>query len=182
MLFRSNEEFEQSSGPVRLGRTISWACHKSRSVELGEFELRPGRNQITVRSESNSGLRIYSLWLVRLPSSQPSEPGSFTLDNFSSSANQITLDARADRDGFLLLNEVHYPGWEAPVDGKPAEIPRADTLFRALVLPAGSHRIEMRFRPRYFAWGAAVSLFTLFGFLVLVGSQWRKRASSRLGG
>ncbi|OFV97614.1 MAG: hypothetical protein A3H28_12900 [Acidobacteria bacterium RIFCSPLOWO2_02_FULL_61_28] len=171
-----NENNTQSQDPVPLQVTYDWVCHKARTVELGEVELGPGTNQITVRSEEDSVVNIYSLWLVRIPPAAPPEPVTFSFDNFSAAANQISFDVRVDRDGFLLLNEIHYPGWEATLDGKPVELLRADTIFRSLYVPSGSHRIGMRFRPRYFAWGAAGSLLTLGSFLGVLIVRRRRRS------
>ena len=170
----------QGSGPVRLSGTNNWLCSRARTVELGEFELRPGTNQITLYSVTDSIVNLYSMWLVRL--SPPPEPNRFSLDHFSYSANRISLDARVEEDGFLLLNEIHYPGWQATLDGKPVEILRADTIFRAVYVPAGSHRIEMRFEPRYFALGAAISLLTLAAFLACCAVQWRRRGAAPSAG
>src|SRR5262249_10948030 len=38
---------------------------------------------------------------------------------------------------------------------------RANLFFRALVLPAGNHRVEFRYQPRSFAIGLVVSLLSL---------------------
>lgn len=161
----------QLSETVRLPATHEWRCHNARTLELGEFELASGTNEITLRSEVNSLLQIYSLWLVRVPSPNPLGTMFFSFENFFASANEISLDVRVGRDGFLLLNEIQYPGWEATMDGQPIEILRADTIFRMMYVPAGSHRIEMRFRPRYFVWGATVSILTLTAFLVYAATH-----------
>jgi len=110
-------------------------------------------------------MNVYTLWLVRLP--EITAPGAvdFSFSNFSFSANHSSFQAELPRDGFILLNEIYYPGWEATVDGQPAEILRADHIFRTLAVSAGSHQIEMRFRPRNFWLGATVSLLTLAGLL-----------------
>ena len=67
----ANDGEAQSHAPVRLPMTYEWGCYKSRTEELGEFEIRPGHNQITLHFEADSGIHIYSLWLVRLPASPP---------------------------------------------------------------------------------------------------------------
>jgi hypothetical protein len=168
-------ERKQRSGPITLPGTFGWGCHKSRTADLGTFEIAQGSNRLTISSMAPSDIHIYSLWMVRLPSSAPAESGSFTFDSYSASANHIVFRSHQTRDGFILLNEIYYPGWQADVDGKPVEILRADGIFRALFTAAGDHRIEFRFRPRHFAWGAAISLLTLLGYLGYVALIWRKR-------
>ena len=57
--------------------------------------------------------------------------------------------ARSAQGGVAVFSEVFFPwGWEATVDGTPAEIGRVDYLLRAIRIPAGEHTVEMRFDPR----------------------------------
>ena len=75
----------------------------------------------------------------------------------------------------MLLNQIYYPGWEATLDERAAGILRANTIFRTMYISSGAHRIEMRFRPRHLAWGAAVSLTTLAAFAVCTLARRRRR-------
>ena len=47
----------------------------------------------------------------------------------------------------LLVHDLYYPGWVAEVDGKQTPIVRADLLFRAVRVPAGTHRVTFNFTP-----------------------------------
>ena len=165
----------QARGPISLPPTSGWPCFKIRTAELGQFEIGPGSNKITIHSLAESTVNLYSLLLVRLPASSLPKPANFSFNNFLGTANRISLDAIVPQDGFVLINEIYYPGWEATVDGKPVEILRADGIFRALFVPAGSHHLEFRFRPRHFALGAAISLLTLVGFIVYTVAWLRRR-------
>ena len=169
-----NGERTQSYGPIDLPGTRFWECRNWRSTDLGSFDIAEGPNQLAIISKRPSAIQIYSLWLIRLPSTVQVEPEDFSFDDFSTSANFISFRSHQKRDGFVLLNEIYYPGWEASVDGKPAEILRANSIFRSVFVPAGTHRLEFLFRPRYFAWGAAISLLTLAGCLTCMSVLWRR--------
>jgi hypothetical protein len=81
--------------------------------------------------------------LISLPSSQ----GSGVVKIESSSRGSVELVTTSTADSLLVLHDLYYPGWIAEVDGKPAATPRAALLFRAVVVPAGSHRVAFRFEP-----------------------------------
>ncbi|MFQ6015360.1 MAG: YfhO family protein [Anaerolineae bacterium] len=80
---------------------------------------------------------------------------------------RVMVRADLASEGYLLLSDAYYPGWRARVDGKEAEILRADYYFRAVKLPAGEHWVEFVYDPPSLKLGATISLATL---LVLVGS------------
>jgi hypothetical protein len=85
--------------------------------------------------------------------------------------NCVTIRATVEAPGYLVLADTWYPGWQATVDGEPAELLRANHAFRALHVEAGEHQIEMHYRPRSILVGGAISLTVLillsFGMLVV---------------
>lgn len=88
----------------------------------------------------------------------------------------VVLDAQMSRDGAVILNDLDAPGWTATLDGAPAQIYRANALVRGVLVPAGAHRIEMRYAlPRLRA-GLAVSgaALLLCAGLALAGARRRR--------
>jgi hypothetical protein len=61
--------------------------------------------------------------------------------------DRVVLGAEMNRQGWVVLVDAYDPGWKATVDGRDAELRRADGAFRAVAVPAGSHRVEMVYRP-----------------------------------
>lgn len=60
---------------------------------------------------------------------------------------EVQVEVNTPRPGFLVLNDVWHPWWFGSVDGKPADIYRANVLFRAIEVPAGKHVVRFEFRP-----------------------------------
>jgi hypothetical protein len=83
---------------------------------------------------------------------------------------RIIVNVSAPTQGWLLLSDAWYPGWEATVDGKSAPVQRADVLFRAVAVPEGEHQVQWVFRPASFRLGVAISLGTVG--LLLAGVVW----------
>jgi hypothetical protein len=165
----------QHSGPITLPGTFQWRCDRSRTADLGTFELSPGSNHLKITSRIASDVHIYALWLIRLPADESKGAGTFSFTDYFDSTNRVSFHSKQDGNGFVLLNEINYPGWEGTVDGHPTEIFRGDGIFRVVFLPAGSHDLEFRFRPRYFALGAAISLITLGTYLTFAIFRLRVR-------
>ena len=88
--------------------------------------------------------------------------------------NRLSLEVDTDADGILVLSEIEYPGWRATVDGKDTPILRADTILRAIPVQAGTHQVEMVFRPLTATVGLALSLLTLLAGLA--GVLWSRRS------
>jgi hypothetical protein len=80
---------------------------------------------------------------------------------------RVELIATTDQPGYLVLADSWYPGWEAHIDGRAAQIERADILFRAVWLDAGVHRIIFEYRPLAFVIGAGISIISI---LTLIGA------------
>ena len=74
---------------------------------------------------------------------------------------RVVVTASADAPAWLVLTDTWFPGWTARVDGAAVPIARANHAFRAVALPAGTHRVEFTFRPRGLVTGAGVSVLAL---------------------
>jgi len=85
---------------------------------------------------------------------------------------QINVDLIAG-----MLGETDA-GWRASVDGDPAPVLQANALFRAVPVPAGRPRVELRYRPPEAALGAALS--ALAAVLGLVAWSRRRAADATL--
>ena len=73
--------------------------------------------------------------------------------------HDIEVKVTAAANNLLFLSETYYPvGWRALVDGKETPIYRANYLFRAVVVPPGIHKLEMKFEPKGFYLGKNLSL------------------------
>jgi hypothetical protein len=84
--------------------------------------------------------------------------------------------------GKLVLADPAYPGWHVTVDGRHATGETADGLFRAVSVPAGTHRVVWTFSPASLRLGLLVSLASLLalGALALAWPRLRRRSGRRV--
>jgi hypothetical protein len=90
--------------------------------------------------------------------------------------NRLVIDTRAAQPAVLVLSEINYPGWEATVDGAAARIHATNYLLRGVVVPAGQHRVEMRYRAPAARNGAIISVVSLGVFGALLFYSYRRRS------
>ena len=65
-----------------------------------------------------------------------------------------------------VFSEIYYDkGWQAYIDGKPADSFRADYLLRAMVLPEGEHTVEWRFKAPN--WNLASTITLICSILII---------------
>jgi membrane protein YfhO len=92
----------------------------------------------------------------------------------SSTSTSVVVDASVpDEGGYLVLIDSFDRGWKVEVDGRKAELLRADGAFRAVRLAAGTHVVGFRYVPRALLLGAATSLVAtvLLAIVALKGSD-----------
>jgi len=75
--------------------------------------------------------------------------------------NSMVIDTEAKVSSFLVLSEIYYPGWVATIDGEQQPIYTTNYLLRGMYLPAGKHRIEMRYKAPAARTGGIISALTL---------------------
>ena len=88
------------------------------------------------------------------------------------SSDRVVLNCEMRCRGLVVLSDTWFPGWEAAVDGQPAEILEVYGALRGVVVNGGNHRMEMNYRPRSFRLGAAMTLAGALGTLALVLIRW----------
>jgi hypothetical protein len=89
--------------------------------------------------------------------------------------DRVALEARLSAPGYVVLVEAYDPSWRATVDGRPAEVRRANVGFRAVAAEAGTHRVVFTYRPRAALAGLAVSLVTLAAIGLVLARRSRGR-------
>jgi len=94
-------------------------------------------------------------------------PDPVTTDMPREGLYRFTLAAPAPQDAFLSVSENWYPDWHATVDGKPAEVVRAQFSLMAVPVPAGARMVELAFNSAAYQRGKAVTL-AMLGLLTLL--------------
>jgi hypothetical protein len=83
---------------------------------------------------------------------------------------QFTITVSTPQDAVLSLAHPDYPGWQAAIDGQPADILRAYGALSAVIVPAGEHTVRLVYDPLTFRLGALFSLaaWSALGILGMV--------------
>jgi hypothetical protein len=92
---------------------------------------------------------------------------------------EVRLRTTAAGEAFLVLSDVHYPGWAASVDGRATPVFRVNYVQRGIRVPAGTHDVRFAFRPRSFYAGAGVSGAAGLVLLGLLGGRLRSSGRRR---
>lgn len=98
---------------------------------------------------------------------------------------RILASVELARTGYLVVLEANTPGWRAVVDGRPAEVLRANYLFQAVRLAPGAHEVELVYEQPRLRLGGAVSGASLIVVVALASlSLWPRgwRGAAREAG
>ncbi|MGN6641854.1 MAG: hypothetical protein ACTHKU_02515, partial [Verrucomicrobiota bacterium] len=96
---------------------------------------------------------------------------SGTVEYTSYAPKDIRLKTKSKTDSVLLLNDKYDPVWQVSVDGKRADLLRANYIMRGVFVPAGEHTVEFQFkmdsRPLYISLAAEALAVGLLGFVAI---------------
>ncbi len=97
--------------------------------------------------------------------------------SFVRDTNSATAIVEMKCRGIVVEAENDAPGWLARIDGESAPVYEAYTSLRGVVVGAGIHTVEMRYRPASVI-GGAVCTFAAFlcGFALLLIPRFRRRS------
>lgn len=107
-----------------------------------------------------------------------------TISLISHKPNYLKYKSNNKQDGFVVFSEIYYPhGWQATIDGQPANIGNVDYVLRGMKVPSGEHIIEFKFDPKVVHTGSTIALASsiLVFVLIVLGIVFgiRQRANGR---
>jgi len=106
------------------------------------------------------------------PPSGPFCPGEARLLHRRTTVARVEVNAQGQT--FLVLTDAYRPQWHATVDGVPARVYQTNGIFRGVVVPAGRHIVEFRYRDPAYLTGKWLTLTTL-GLSALFLAFWGLR-------
>ena len=176
--------------PTALPR--AWIVHEARQVapgpvgDVSERSLDAPARPSDVPERSLDALvtgavnpRQVVLLEVPPPSlAQPLDPAAESATTARYTPDLVELDVRAGADGLLVVSEAYYPAWRAYVDGRPVPLYVANHALRAVPVPAGRHRVTLRYESATLRAGVAVSVVTAVLLLVAMAVPVRRRRRS----
>jgi hypothetical protein len=111
--------------------------------------------------------------------SNDSIDGQILINNYA--PDNLVYTSTCSQDQLAVFSDIYYPkGWNAYIDGKPAEHFRVNYLLRALMVPAGEHTIVFKFEPSSVKYGQLVALLSsILVVLLIIGfGFWKWRSKS----
>ena len=120
-------------------------------------------------------------------------PLPFELDGGSTKEDKINLTAHNPSEGvikistdtegprLLILSENYQANWSVYVDGEKSSLIRANYVWKGVMIPAGSHEVEFRYRSNNVFWSRVVMLISLIAVLAAFLAFWfRQRGAVRI--
>jgi len=97
----------------------------------------------------------------------------------------LVYNTNSNKEQLAVFSEVYYePDWKAYIDGQPAEYFRANYILRAMVIPAGKHKIEfINEAPMMKVWDTISIIFSILLAIAVAGAlflKYRKGKSDKV--
>ena len=111
-------------------------------------------------------------FLKYIPTEKIQRDSTATIELVNYNPQKLVYETSTTSPQLAIFSEVYYPkGWNAYINGEPAEYFRANYTLRAMTIPPGNNRIEFIFEPKVIKTGSTISLASsiLFGLILLGG-------------
>jgi hypothetical protein len=111
------------------------------------------------------------------PLSIDGHPGEAAITDYQ--PERVAIQVNAHTDSYLVLTDAYYPGWGATVNGEPAPVYRADTMFRVVRVPVGESSVVFEFQPSWWPGILAAGAAAWAVAVVVLGGLLLRRARNR---
>ena len=138
---------------ITAGQKPEFADHSTTLQKLMESRFDP-RQTVFLPAEVQSSVGISNSTPVRI-------------SNPSISTHRLIFETTAEQPAICVIAQTFYHCWKPLIDGKPAQLLRANGAFQAIVIPDGTHQVVVAYRDYAFYAGLAISTITALGCLLL---------------
>lgn len=108
-------------------------------------------------------------FLSKIPNQKIDRDSTAIIELFTYQPNHLVYETSTKSPQLAVFSEVYYPqGWNAYINGKPAEYFRANYALRAMVIPSGNNKIEFKFEPKVIQTGSTISLVSSIIFILIL--------------
>jgi len=146
-------EFDSIKGS---GRVRWYVC--AQAAANAEESWAQLNRQLNQANEGSAARKV--ILEANVPSGSPGcdEAAGSEIDVLDERPDQMKFAVNSSADGWLFVADLWYPGWRAWVDGIRVPVVRANYLFRAIPVKAGSHEVILAYRPVSFYAGLAIGV------------------------
>ncbi len=162
---------EDTTGLVPLGRTLrGLSCQKLDALlprlregavtHVASLDPLESAELVPVAAHTSPAIApaAVHVYALRDPLPRLSLLGSTgTVVPIEERTDALTLSVESTVDSELLVRDGYGAGWRATLDGRPVAIAEHEGRHRRVSVPAGTHRLEMRYRPPGFSASLVVS-------------------------
>jgi hypothetical protein len=157
--FRTNREFDitpENEGALRLFGVGAFITAKQAPL----YSRLAANPHFRLLAPGDSHYQVFE-FLAAQPAFGWEQPGSDRTAVVAAwESERRSFQVRSDAGGAFRLTEQFFPGWTATIDGALTAIARCHEAFQCVILPAGEHRVEFRYRSRTLLIGLAISLLS----------------------
>lgn len=95
----------------------------------------------------------------KLPLQNIQRDSTASIELVAQQPNHLTYEASTKSEQLAVFSEVYYPeGWNAYLNGKPADYIRVNYVLRGMKIPAGNNKIEFKFEAAVVKRGSTIAL------------------------
>lgn len=153
----------------------AWPVKQVKWVKNADEEIE-ALNEFSPATEAVIDVRFKSL----LEGKSFGEDSTATITLKSYKPNELVYEYNGGTSNqFVVFSEIYYDkGWDAYIDGVPAEYVRCNYVLRGMFLPEGKHEIVFKFYPKSYHTGEKIALAGSILLLLLAGFGFFKEIKS----
>lgn len=157
----------------RIKDTLSLIYATKNISIVDDWQSSQSKLQVPIEDENSPLTYIDGKPHLKIDTKQRDE-FSYEISSVQHHNNKIGFEYDGD-EGIIVVNEMHYPGWNTYIDGDRTETLRAFGFLRAFKITGGKHSIVMKYEPSSFKVGAIITLISSLLIITAIIITHRKK-------